>query len=99
MESHWVVQRTVTIVEQDGDVFHLLGTCPNGQVEVITRLALVGSQLVLQGLHIDGPGPTVVGPAEIRALARELGRAFGARSVVVHGAIRTTGARVGHRPR
>jgi len=91
--------RTVTILEQDGDVFHLLGECPNGQVEVITHMELVGDQLVLRGTHIDGSGPGTIGVGELRALAGDLGRQYGARSVAVYGAIRTTGANVGHRPR
>ena len=90
---------TLTIVERDGDTIYCV--CSNGRadIEVITNATLIGSTLTLDGLHIDGPGATTFGIAELRDCARELGRRYGATVVEIRGGIRTTGSNPGHRPR
>ena len=91
--------RTISIIERDGNVYHLIARGPKGEIEVITNLWLEGGQLILTGTHIEGSGPGSLGVAELREFARELGRRFGAHEVVVLGGVRTTGANVGHTPR
>jgi hypothetical protein len=55
----------------------------------------VRNMLILDELHIDGPGAGSLGPGavgELRSLARLLGRQEGVDKVVVRGSVRTTGA-------
>lgn len=88
--------RSVTVVERDGNVVHLLAQASNGEaVEAITTMTREGDTLTLSGLHVQGSGPGALGPdavGELRALARELGRQEGVRTVLVSGGVRTTGA-------
>lgn len=70
-----------------------------GEVRVITGMTKEGDTLVLNGLHIDGPGAGALGLRELRHLATALGRQEGARRVTIYGGIRTTGAYPGHTPR
>jgi RHS repeat-associated protein len=98
-EAEAVVARTVTVVERDGEVVRIVGTGPKGTVEVIASMTKEGDQLILRGAHIDGPGPATMGIRELGGFARQLGQQEGASEVVVEGAARTTGARVGHIPR
>src|SRR5258707_822597 len=85
-------QITIRIVEIDGDVVELVATTPHGEVGVITGLRQEGRDLILSGLHIDGPGAHAVGLSTLRMLARALGRQYHSSRVIVHGGIRTTGA-------
>jgi hypothetical protein len=92
-------QFSVRIVESDGNVVELAALIDSGAVCVITEMTKVGEDLVLSKLHIDGPGVGSSGIQTLRALARMLGRQQGVRRVIVHGGVRTTGARAGRVPR
>jgi hypothetical protein len=68
------VDRTIRIVERDGDVVRMIGDGPRGSIEVIATMTREGNRLVLRGLHADGAGPGSLGLSELRAYARLLGR-------------------------
>jgi hypothetical protein len=87
------------VLEQDEDVVELTITGPQGTITVITGWQVANDTLTLDGLHLDGSGPGVFGPTALLAMAKELGRHVGVRVVIIHGAVRTTGANPGHRPR
>jgi hypothetical protein len=89
----------VRVVERDGDVVELSATTDHGEVRIITGIIQEGDDLILSGLHVDGPGAGTCGPRLLRELARDLGSQFGAKRVIVHGGIRTTGANPGRVPR
>lgn len=59
----------------------------------------VGDTLILQKLHVSGPGAGTLGVSELRRFARVLGRQQGVRRIVVLGARRSTGASRGRIPR
>jgi hypothetical protein len=62
--------------------------------------ALLGSrELVMRRTHFDGPGPNTLGIATLREIANRIAEIADVETVVVEGAIRTTGAAPGHQPR
>src|SRR5438128_1801695 len=68
------------------------------QVEWLFHLHLLGRIAVLQGLHVDGPGPNEIGPAALRDLADWVMERLDVDILRVEGAPRTTGASPGCRP-
>ena len=93
------IERTISVLEREGDLVHLLATGPRGQLEVITRMTTTGDTLYLREFDITGPGASSQGIRELREFARALGRQEGVRTVVVEGRIRTTGSGPGRTPR
>ena len=91
--------RSITILEWVDGIAQLLGTGPEGEIEVIAAMTREGDTLILAGLHIEGPGSGSLGIGPLRDFARRLGRQQRVRRVVVFGARRTTGASQGHTPR
>jgi len=89
----------IRIVETDGDVAQFLAKTAKGNVTVITGMVKEGDDLILRGMHIDGPGAGSLGPSAIRDMAKDLGRQQGVKRVIIHGGIRTTGANPGRVPR
>jgi hypothetical protein len=71
----------------------------NLKVTVLAEALLEGSKLTLRGTHFDGPGPNTVGIEELRKIANRIAEATDVETVVVEGAVRTTGAAPGHQPR
>ena len=86
-------------VEFDGDVLGISVETAAGLIEVVTKYRIDGDTLILDRLHIHGPGAGKIGTARLFRLAQELGRTFGVRRIVIYGAGRTTGAAPGHLPR
>lgn len=68
-------------------------------MSVIANVSKEGNQLVLRGMHIDGPGAGSSNLGQLRDVARALGREYGVREVVIYGGQRTTGANPGKIPR
>ncbi len=105
--SGWVpsdaVQRSIAIVEQDGDVVRIVGSGPRGRIEAITAMAREGESLILRNPHVEGAGPGALGVAELRRFIRELGRHQGARRAIVfrrhphHGSLAGAHATSDHR--
>jgi hypothetical protein len=73
---------------------------PNGLLRFMAEPQVVGSTLVLKGLHTFGVGvvANAVGPANLRVVADMVMERMGFDGIVVEGAVRTTGANPGHRP-
>jgi hypothetical protein len=92
-------ESSIRIVETDGDVVELLGTTAHGEINIVISLQRDGTDLLLTGLHIDGPGRGAVGLSMLRELARMFGRQYHVSRVIVQGGIRTTGAHPGRVPR
>jgi hypothetical protein len=89
----------IVLLEKDGDVYHLSVQIGDKLLEVITNLDMEGDVLVARAMHLNGPGPGQFSPSQLRAAARELALSWGAKAVRIHGAMRTTGASPGRRPR
>ena len=59
-------ERSIQIVERDGDVVRMIANGPEGSIEVIASMTVEGDRLVLRNLHADGPGPGSIGLSAIR---------------------------------
>jgi hypothetical protein len=58
-----------------------------------------GNQLILDSMHIDGPGAGTSSLSELRDVARSLGQQYGVDEVIINGGTRTSGANPGKIPR
>ena len=66
-DGQWLVhncENLVKLVEQDGDIVELLAKGANGDITIITQMTKEGDQLILNGLHMDGPGAGKSGISE-----------------------------------
>ncbi len=91
----------VEIDEAEGRVtIFTLGT-PAGEVGILAEVSENGTTLILDGVHIEGPGANAVGIACLRTLAEVVMEELGYDAIDIQGAPRTTGANPGqhHRPR
>ena len=66
--------------------------------EWLFRLEMLDRSKVLHGLHVDGPGPNVMGQPALRELARWTMETLDVDVLRIEGAIRTTGSSPGRRP-
>jgi hypothetical protein len=92
-------QFSIIVLAREPDAIHFVGTGPGGRIEVIAGIRVEDDLLVLEHVHVDGPGIGSFGPRRLRQLARELGASEGVKRVRIIGARRTTGANPGHAPR
>jgi len=90
--------RAIQVVEQEGSLVEMVGQTAQGEVRALASISQEGDALVLDGLHIEGPGANTVGLRQMCELARELGREQGVSRVVIRGAARTTCAGPGRIP-
>ena len=93
-----LVERTIEIVQREGNLVEMVGKSTHGEIRVLTEMTKQGDTLVLKELAIDGPGRGTMGIRELREFARQLGRQQGASEVVIEGGRRLTGANPGRIP-
>ena len=94
-----MADRTIVVAEEEDDVIYLVCAGPKGVLEVMANIAVEGRTIILENLHIGGPGANSFGMAELRAFARLFAEQRGMEWIEIRGATRTTGACPGHRPR
>jgi len=94
-----VVERTIEIVQQEGNLVEMVGKSAQGEIRILAEMTKEGDTLVLKGLHMQGQGPGSMGVRELFQFARQLGREQGVTKVVIEGAERSTGANIGSIPR
>jgi RHS repeat-associated protein len=94
-----VVERTIEIVQREGNLVEMVGKSGQGEIRVLTEMTKQGDTLVLKGLHMEGAGRGSMGVRELFQFARQLGREQGVNKVIIEGAERTTGANPGSIPR
>lgn len=80
-------------------VVTVLVSTPDGTLKFMTEPETRGSTLVLHGTHAQGAGANAAGAANLLVLAQALMERMGFDGLLVEGAIRTTGANPGRRPR
>jgi len=85
----------VQILERDGNIVVASFQVAKGEARVITEVVRDGDRMILRGTHIEGEGTL----KEALSAAKSFGRDQGAKSVVIEGGVRTTGANPGHAPR
>jgi hypothetical protein len=85
----------LTILEREGNV--VIGSFKGaaGEARVISEMVREGDTLILRGTHIEGRTTL----KEAFNVAREFGRQQGAKTVIIEGGARTTGANPGHVPK
>ena len=85
--------------DSEGDVIAIRVGTPAGVVALMGEVAIEGRTLIVRGVHIEGSGPNSVGATNLRAIAELVLERIDCDEARVEGAIRTTGANPGHRPR
>jgi hypothetical protein len=92
---------TFDIIAEDTD--HPVATVsfmtPVGEIRVIAELEQQGRTLRLIGLHIQGATANAIGTTNLRVLADAVMENMDYDAIEVEGAVRTTGASPGRRPR
>ena len=83
----------------DDPVVTLLVTTPAGMLMFVAEPEERGSTLVLKGVHVQATRPNAIGTANLMVVARALMEGMDLDGLEVEGALRTTGANPGHRPR
>ena len=83
----------------DDPVVTIVVTTPAGRLTFIAEPVSRGATLVLQGTHVQGAHPNAVGMANLMVVAQAVMEGMGFDGLEVEGALRTTGANPGHRPR
>ncbi|CAB3789742.1 hypothetical protein LMG28138_02874 [Pararobbsia alpina] len=90
---------SVKLVEQDGNIYQFNIPGASGDLSVVTEMTRSGNQLILSGMHIDGPGAGSSSISQLRNIARALGQQYGVDKVIINGGTRTSGASPGKVPR
>jgi hypothetical protein len=83
----------------DDPVVTLLVMTPAGRLMFVAEPMEQGTSLVLQGTHVQDARVNAVGTANLMVIAQALMEGMGFDELVVEGALRTTGANPGRRPR
>src|SRR5262245_978596 len=85
--------------ETDHPVATVSFTTPGGEIRIMAELVERDRTLRLIGLHIQGSTANAIGIANLRSLADAVMQKMDYDAIEVEGAIRTTGAGPGRRPR
>jgi hypothetical protein len=72
---------------------------PAGVIVVMAEVSLRDRTLCLRGMHIEGPDPNTMGPANLRVLAEAVMERMNCDGIEIEGGTRSTGANPGRRPR
>lgn len=83
----------------DDPVVTLMVSTPKGGLAFTAEPVMRGNILVLQGTHVQGAHPGAIGTANLMMIAQAVMEGMDLDGLVVEGALRTTGANPGRRPR
>lgn len=83
----------------DDPIVTLLVLTPAGRLTVTAEPIVQGTSLRLQGTHVQDTRANTIGAGNLLVIAQALMERMGFDGLIVEGAIRTTGANPGHRPR
>jgi hypothetical protein len=72
---------------------------PAGAIRFMAEPEMSGTTMVLNGLHVQDLRPNMVGAANLAVIARAVMEGMDLDGIVIKGAVRTTGANPGRRPR
>jgi hypothetical protein len=85
--------------ETDDPVVTASIASPAGEILAMAEVEERGRVLCLRNLHLQGPGANAIGTGNLRVLAEVVMERLDYDGLEVEGAVRTTGASPGHRPR
>ncbi len=80
-------------------VIELVAKGKNGDITIITDIIKQERTLILDRLHIDGPGRGRSSITELLFFARELGQQNDVDEIIIYGGERTSGAKPGKIPK
>jgi hypothetical protein len=83
----------------DDPVVTVRVTTPVGVLMFAAEPVVMGRTLLLRGTHVQDGRPNLVGASNLGVIAQALMEGMGFDELVVEGAVRTTGANPGRRPR
>lgn len=83
----------------EGDVITVSVSTPVGVLRMIGLIEIEGRTLLVSGFHMQGASPGSVGIANLRLIGAAILERIDCDEGRVEGAVRTTGASPGHRPR
>ena len=72
---------------------------PVGPLTFMAQPVMVGTTMLLKGLHAQDSAANTVGPGNLMVIAHAVMEGMDLDGLVIEGAIRSTGANPGHRPR
>ncbi|MGH7211436.1 MAG: hypothetical protein ACREF1_08255 [Acetobacteraceae bacterium] len=72
---------------------------PDGTLRFMAEPEAAGATLILRGMHVHGASANAIGAANLMVVAQAVMERMNLDGLVVEGALRTTGANPGHRPR
>jgi hypothetical protein len=82
-----------------GSIVTIAVTTPIGVLKVMAEAAMAGRTLILDQVHVQDGWPNAVGWINLRLIAGRVMEGLDLDGLVIKGAIRTTGANPGRRPR
>ncbi|MCC6627692.1 MAG: hypothetical protein IT340_09855 [Chloroflexi bacterium] len=77
--------------EEDQGVSIFRATGPGFTIHIIAQVVREGSNLILRGMHIEGPGPNALGARRLTELVQAFGKWQGVTRVTIEGGFRSTG--------
>jgi hypothetical protein len=83
----------------DGDLATIRIRTPAGAIEIMGTVDFQGRTLLVRDAHIQGLRRNAVGRANLYVIAKALLERIDCDEIRIEGAVRTTGANPGHRPR
>jgi hypothetical protein len=83
----------------DDPIVTLLVSTPQGELVFTAEPVMRGNILVLQGTHAQGAHPGAIGAANLMVIAQAIMEGMDLDGLIVEGALCTTGANPGRRPR
>jgi hypothetical protein len=83
----------------DDPVVTLRVMTPVGSLTFMAEPVMIGTTMVLKGLHARDSTPNAVGPGNLMVIAQAVMEGMELDGLVVKGALRSTGANPCHRPR
>jgi hypothetical protein len=72
---------------------------PVGPLTFMAQPVMVGTTMVLKGSHVQDSTANTVGPGNLMVIAHAVMEGMELDGLVIEGAVRSTGANPGHRPR
>ena len=72
---------------------------PVGPLTFMAQPVMDGTTMVLKGLHAQDSAANTVGPGNLMVIAHAVMEGMDLDGLVIEGAVRSTGANPGHRPR
>ena len=92
-------QISVDIVEADHPVVEIVVTTPIGDFKMMASASVIGRTLRLDGVHVGGLTPGLLGRAGLNAIGRKLMETADVDEIIIQGGTRTTGRYSGKVPR